>query len=116
MTDFNQIMKQAQQVQKNIQEAQKKIAQLLVVGSAGGNKVQITMTGQHLAQTVNIDESVLEEDKEVLEDLIVAAINDAVRKVEAQSRQQMASLMGGIQLPPGMQNPFGGGTGGDTTT
>jgi hypothetical protein len=108
MTDFNQIMKQAQQVQKNIQDAQKKIAQLQVVGTAGGNKVQITMNGQHLAQTVNIDESVLKEDIEVLEDLIVAAINDAAHKVEQKSREQMSSLMGGIDLPPGMKNPFGG--------
>ncbi len=109
MTDFNQIMKQAQQVQKNIQEAQKKIAQLQVVGTSGGNKVQITMNGQHLAQTVNIDESLLKEDSEVLEDLLVAAINDAARKVEEKSRDQMSSLMGGVELPPGMQNPFTGG-------
>jgi DNA-binding YbaB/EbfC family protein len=99
MTDMNKIMQQAQQVQKNIQEAQAKIAQMLVSGEAGAGLVKIVMNGQHFAKSCSIDDSVLKEDKETLEDLIVAAINAAVTQIETRSREMMMSLMGGLNLP-----------------
>jgi DNA-binding YbaB/EbfC family protein len=99
MTDMNKIMQQAQQVQKNIQEAQAKIAQMLVSGEAGAGLVKIVMNGQHFAKSCSIDDSVLKEDKETLEDLIVAAINAAVTQIETRSREMMMSLMGGMNLP-----------------
>lgn len=99
MTDMNKIMKQAQQVQKNIQEAQAKIAQMLVSGEAGAGLVKVVMTGQHFAKSCSIDDSVLKEDKETLEDLIVAAINAAVTQIETKSREMMMGLMGGLELP-----------------
>lgn len=108
MTDFSKIMQQAQQVQKNIQEAQAKISQLMVVGEAGAGMVKITMNGQHFAKTVSIDDSLFKEDKDTLEDLIAAAINDAARKIEAKSREQMMGLLGGMDLPEELKNPLGG--------
>jgi len=99
MTDFSKIMQQAQQVQKNIQEAQAKIAQMIVAGESGAGLVKIVINGQHFAKSCSIDDSVFKEDKETLEELIVAAINDAVTKIEAKSREQMMSLMGGLELP-----------------
>lgn len=108
MTDFSKIMQQAQQVQKNIQDAQAKISQMMVSGESGAGLVKVTMNGQHFVKTVSIDDSLLKEDKETLEDLIAAAMNDAVRKIEAKSREQMMGLMSGLNLPEG-SNPFGGG-------
>lgn len=102
--NMNKIMQQAQQVQKNIQEAQAKIAQMLVSGEAGAGLVKVVMNGQHFAKSCSIDDSVLKEDKETMEDLVVAAINDAVTKIETKSRELMMSLMGGLNLPEG----FGG--------
>jgi DNA-binding YbaB/EbfC family protein len=96
---MNKIMQQAQQVQKNIQEAQAKIAQMLVSGEAGAGLVKIVMNGQHFAKSCSIDDSVLKEDKETLEDLIVAAINAAVTQIETRSREMMMALMGGMNLP-----------------
>ena len=110
--DFSKIMQQAQQVQKNIQEAQARITHLLVGGQSGGGLVKITMTGAHIVKTVSIDESVFKEDKETLEDLIAAAFNDAARKIEGKSREQMMGLMKGVDLPEGMPNPFTGEEGG----
>lgn len=106
--DFSKIMQQAQQVQKNIQEAQARITHLLVGGQSGGGLVKITMTGAHIVKTVSIHESVFKEDKETLEDLIAAAFNDAARKIESKSREQMMGLMKGVELPEGMVNPFNG--------
>jgi DNA-binding YbaB/EbfC family protein len=107
--DFSKIMQQAQQVQKNIQEAQARITQLLVGGQAGGGLVKITMTGAHIVKTVNIDDSLIVlEEKETLEDLLIAAFNDASRKIEGKSREQMMGLMKGVDLPEGMANPFTG--------
>lgn len=104
MTDMNKIMQQAQQVQKNIQEAQAKIGQMLVVGESGGGLVKIVMTGQHFAKSCTIDPSVLKEDKETLEELIVAAVNAGAAQIETKSREMMAGLMGGMDLP----KEFGG--------
>ncbi|MFN3594653.1 MAG: YbaB/EbfC family nucleoid-associated protein [Thiobacillaceae bacterium] len=100
------LMKQAQLMQENLQKAQQKIAELEVEGSAGAGMVQVVMTGKHDVKRVRIDPSLLGEDKEMLEDLIAAAVNDAVRKVEAATQEMMAGVTAGMPLPPGMKFPF----------
>jgi nucleoid-associated protein EbfC len=98
--NFN-LMKQAQAVQANLQKAQAEIALLEVIGESGGGMVKITMTGKHEVKRVQIDPSVIGEDREMLEDLIAAAANDAIHKVETLVQQKMAAIM-----PPGMKLPF----------
>jgi DNA-binding YbaB/EbfC family protein len=100
------IMKQAQQLQESMQRAQAEIALMEVTGEAGGGMVKVTMTGKHEAKRVAIDASLVGDDKEMLEDLVAAAINDAVHKVEQTTQQKMSGLMSGMQLPPGMKMPF----------
>ncbi|EWH09682.1 hypothetical protein DS2_11138 [Catenovulum agarivorans DS-2] len=100
------IMKQAQQMQDKMQRAQQEIANMEVVGEAGAGMVKITMLGNHNVKRVEIDPSLMEDDKEMLEDLIAAATNDAVRRVEKQNQEKMAEVTGGMQLPPGMKMPF----------
>ncbi len=100
------LMKQAQQMQENMQKAQAEIANLEVIGEAGGGMVSVTMTGKHDLKRVNIDPALMEEDKEMIEDLLAAAVNDAVRKVEATSQEKMSGVTGGMDLPPGMKLPF----------
>lgn len=100
------LMKQAQQMQANMQKMQEEVANMEVEGQAGGGLVKITMTGRHDVKRVNIDDSVLQDDKEMLEDLIAAAVNDAVRQVEKVSQEKMSSLTSGFNLPPGMKLPF----------
>jgi len=101
------IMKQAQQLQATMQRAQEEIATMEVIGESGGGMVKVTLTGKHEAKRVVIDPSLMGDDKEMLEDLVAAAINDAVHKVEATTQQKMSGLMSGMQLPPGMKLPFG---------
>jgi len=100
------LMKQAQQMQENVQKAQDEIANLEVTGEAGGGMVSVVMTGKHDLKRVTIDPTLMEEDKEMIEDLLAAAVNDAVRKVESTSQEKMADVTGGMQLPPGMKLPF----------
>lgn len=100
------LMKQAQQMQEDMQKAQEELANMEVTGQAGGDMVSIVMTGRHDVRRVSIDDSLLKDDKEMLEDLIAAAVNDAVRKVEAVSQERMASMTSGMPLPPGMKLPF----------
>ncbi len=100
------IMKQAQAMQEKMQKVQAEIANMEVTGEAGAGLVKITMTGNHNVRRVNIDESLMSDDKEMLEDLIAAALNDAVRRVEENNKEQMAKVTGGMQLPPGMKLPF----------
>ncbi|MBN8445260.1 MAG: YbaB/EbfC family nucleoid-associated protein [Rheinheimera sp.] len=100
------IMKQAQAMQEKMQRAQEEIAKLEVTGEAGAGMVKVTMLGNHNVRRVSIDESLMQDDKEMLEDLIAAAINDAVRRVEATSKEKMAGVAGGMQLPPGFKMPF----------
>ncbi len=100
------IMKQAQAMQEKMQRAQEEIAKLEVTGEAGAGMVKVTMLGNHNVRRVSIDESLMQDDKEMLEDLIAAAINDAVRRVEASSKEKMAGVTGGMQLPPGFKMPF----------
>jgi DNA-binding YbaB/EbfC family protein len=99
-------MKQAQQMQADMQKAQEELASMEVSGQSGGGLVKITMTGKHEVRRVVIDDSLLADDKDMLEDLVAAAINDAVHKVEATTQERMAGLTSGINLPPGMKLPF----------
>ena len=100
------IMKQAQEMQEKMQRVQEEVAQAEVHGEAGAGMVKITMNGRHDVIDVTIDPSVLEEDKELLEDLLDAAVNDAVRKVEANSKAKMEEATAGLNLPPGFKMPF----------
>ena len=101
------LMKQAQQLQANVQKAQAEIAAMEVTGESGGGMVKVTINGRHEAKRVQIDPSVPLDDREMVEDLVAAAINDAVHRLEAASQQKMSGLMGGMNLPPGLKLPFG---------
>jgi DNA-binding YbaB/EbfC family protein len=100
------LMKQAQEMQANMQKAQEEIASLEVTGESGGGLVKITLTGKYEARRVSIDDSLLGDDKDMLEDLVAAAINDAAHKVEATTQERMSGLTSGLNLPPGMKLPF----------
>lgn len=100
------LMRQAQQMQENLKKAQEALADLLVEGAAGGNLVKVTMSCRHDVKRVEIDPSLLAEDKDMLEDLVAAAFNDALRKAEATSQEKMSSVTAGMPLPPGMKLPF----------
>jgi DNA-binding YbaB/EbfC family protein len=100
------LMKQAQQMQANLQKAQEELAKLEVTGEAGGGMVRVTMTGRHDVKRVEIDSTLVGEDKEMLEDLVAAAINDAVHRVEAMSQEKLAQFATGLNLPPGTKLPF----------
>jgi hypothetical protein len=100
------MMKQAQKMQEGLQKAQEEIANMEVTGEAGAGLVRVTMTGRHDLKRVEIDTSLMSDDKEMLEDLIAAAVNDANRRVETMTQQKMAGLTAGISLPPGMKLPF----------
>ena len=104
--NIGNMMKQAQALQANMQKAQAEIAALEVTGESGGGMVKVTITGKHEARRVQIEPSVLAEGQEMVEDLVTAAINDATHKLEAVSQAKMQSVMGGMQLPPGMKLPF----------
>ncbi len=99
------LMKQAQQMQEKMQQAQEEIANAEVVGESGAGLVKIVMNGRHDVKQVDIDTSLMSEDKEILEDLIAAAVNDAVRKIESTSQDKMSGLTGGM-MPPGFKMPF----------
>ena len=100
------LMKQAQQMQENLAKAQAELVTLEVTGESGGGMVKVRMNGKHEVQRVTIDPSVAGDDRELLEDLLTAAFNDAVRKVESQTQAKFAGMMGGMQLPPGFKLPF----------
>jgi DNA-binding YbaB/EbfC family protein len=100
------MMKQAEALQRNMQKAQEEIARLEVTGESGGGMVKVTMTGKHEVKRVQIEPAVVGDDREMLEDLVAAAINDAVRRVEAESQQRMSALMSGMRLPPGFKMPL----------
>ena len=104
--NIGNMMKQAQALQANMQKAQAEIAALEVTGESGGGMVKVTINGRHEARRVQIEPSAYGNDREMLEDLLAAAINDAARKLEAASQAKMMGLMGGLQLPPGMKLPF----------
>ena len=93
------IMKQAQTMQENLKKAQEELAQIEVTGGAGGGLVEVTMTCRHDIRRVSIDDVLIGDEKEVLEDLIAAAVNDAVRRVEKVSQEKMGSLTAGLNIP-----------------
>ena len=100
------LMKQAQQMQENMQKLQAKIAEMEVEGAAGAGLVKVVMTGKHDVKRITIDPSLLADDKDMLEDLVAAAVNDAVRKVEAMVQENMSAATAGLPLPPGFKLPF----------
>jgi DNA-binding YbaB/EbfC family protein len=104
--DINKLMKQASEMQEKMQTMQDQAANAEVTGEAGAGLVKVVMTGRHDVRNVSIDPSLLDESKEFLEDLLAAAVNDAVRKVESNSKAAMGSLTGGINLPPGFKFPL----------
>lgn len=106
MKGLGDLMKQAQQMQANMQKMQEDLAKAEVKGEAGAGLVSVVMTGRHDVKRVSIDESLMSEDKEMLEDLLAAAVNDAVRKIEQQNRDQMAKMTAGMGIPPDFKMPF----------
>lgn len=100
------MMKQAQQMQERMQKMQEEIAKTEIIGESGAGMVKVTMLGNHNVKRVELDDSLMEDDKDMLEDLIAAAINDAVRKVEQTSKDRMGEVTGGMQMPPGFKMPF----------
>ncbi len=100
------LMKQAQKMQEDMQKAQEEVANMEVEGKAGGGMVTVVMNGRHEIRKVSIDDSLMEDDKEMIEDLLAAAVNDAVRKVEQQTQEKMAGVTAGLNLPGGMKLPF----------
>ena len=100
------LMKQAQQMQENMKNMQEQLATVEVEGQSGAGMVKIVMTCRYDVKRVNIDDSLLNDDKDMLEDLLAAAVNDAVRKVEATTQEKMSGVTAGMGLPPGMKLPF----------
>jgi len=103
---IGQLMQQAQQMQEKMKRAQEEIAQLEVTGSAGGGMVSVVMSGAHEVRRVTIDRSLFADDPEMAEDLVAAAVNDAVNKVAEASKEKMSGMTAGMNLPPGMKLPF----------
>ncbi len=99
------LMQQAQKMQQEMQKAQEELAKLEVTGEAGGGLVKVTMTGKHAVRRVEIDPSLLD-DKEMLEDIVTAAVNDAVNRIASTTQDRMSDMTAGIPLPPGMKLPF----------
>ncbi|MAM87393.1 YbaB/EbfC family nucleoid-associated protein [Allohahella sp. A8] len=104
--NLSDLMKQAQQVQENLQKAQEDAAKAEVVGESGGGLVKVIMTGRHDVRKITIDDEMMSEDKAMLEDLVAAAVNDAVRKVEASNKDMMGKLTSGMGLPANFKMPF----------
>lgn len=101
------LMKQAQQMQERMQKIQEEVAKMEVTGESGAGMVKVTMSGGHSCRLVEIDPSLfVEDDKEMLEDLVAAAINDAARRIEETQKEKMAQVTGGMSLPPGFKMPF----------
>ena len=107
MTNISQIMKQAKEMQEKMAEVQKKVEEAEVQGSSGGNSVTVTMNGKHELKKIKIEPSLIDKNEvEVLEDLIVAAMNDATKKISENMSTELGSLSSGMGLPPGMKLPF----------
>ena len=103
---MGQLMRQAQKMQEDMQKAQEEMANLEVIGQSGGGMVKVTMTCKHEVRRVQIDDSMVGDDRDMLEDLVAAATNDALRKVESTVQEKMYGMTAGMQLPPGMKMPF----------
>ena len=106
MKGLGDMMKQAQEMQEKMQKMQEDMANNVVEGQSGAGLVKVQMTGRHDIKNINIDASLLSEDKEMLEDLVAAAVNDAVRRVEDANKDALGQLTGGIQMPPGFKMSF----------
>ena len=106
MTDINELMKQAKQMQEQMQRAQREAANIVLVGESGAGLVKVHMNGRHDVQKVELDDGLMGEDKDVIEDLIAAAINDAVKKIEEKNRENMSGMAAGLKLPEGFKLPF----------
>lgn len=104
--DFGNIMKQAQQMQSNIEKAQKEIAEIEIIGEAGAGMVKVTMNGRHDVRHVEIDPELMKDSKEIIEDLLAAAVNDANRRVEKMTKERMSGVTSEMGLPAGMKLPF----------
>lgn len=104
--NIGNLLKQAQQMQENMQKAQAQAASLTATGEAGGGMVKVTLNGKHQATRVQIEPALLGDDREMLEDLLVAAINDATARIDAVVQEKMSGVMAGMQLPPGIKLPF----------
>ncbi|MFT6300333.1 MAG: DNA-binding YbaB/EbfC family protein [Saprospiraceae bacterium] len=104
--DINDLMKKAQGLQEKMQEMQDSAVKATVTGESGAGMICVEMNGKYEARNIKIDPSLLREDKELLEDLIVAAVNDAVKKVEEVQKNNISGLTGGMQMPPGFKMPF----------
>ncbi|MEO9946167.1 MAG: YbaB/EbfC family nucleoid-associated protein [Paraglaciecola sp.] len=100
------MMKQAQQMQERMQKSQEELANTEITGESGAGLVKITMTCNHAVRRVEIDPSLMEDDKEMIEDLVAAAINDSNRRIQETTKEKMAGVTGGMQMPPGMKMPF----------
>ena len=100
------MMKQAQKMQEDMKKAQEEIANMEVEGQSGGGMVKVVMNGRHELRKVELDDSLMSDDKEMIEDLLAAAVNDAVRKIEQQSSERMSGVTAGMNLPGGMKLPF----------
>jgi DNA-binding YbaB/EbfC family protein len=103
---IGQLMKQAQRMQADMQKAQEEMARTTVTGEAGGGMVKVTMTCKHEIRSLDIDDTAIGDDKEMLEDLIVAAFNDAVRRVEQTVQEKFSGMTAGLDLPAGLKLPF----------
>ena len=99
------LMQQAQKMQQDLQKAREELANLVVTGEAAGGLVKVTMTGKHAVNRVEIDPSLLD-DQEMLEDIVAAAVNDAVNRIATETQERMADMTAGMNLPPGMKLPF----------
>ncbi|MFK7856733.1 MAG: YbaB/EbfC family nucleoid-associated protein [Granulosicoccus sp.] len=100
------LMKQAQKMQEDMQRAQEEIATMEIEGQSGGGLVKVVMNGQHELRKVSIDDSLVGDDKDMLEDLVAAAVNDASQKLAQASKDKLSGLTSGMELPPGMKLPF----------
>ncbi len=106
MTDLNQLLQQAKQMQEQMQKAQEEAAKKIVIGESGAGMVKVHLSGRYDASKVELSAELMQEDKEIIEDLIAAAINDAVKKLEQDKRDTMGAMTSGMKLPDGFKFPF----------
>ena len=106
MADFNELMKQAREMQEQLKQAQQDALKTEVEGQSGAGLVRVVMNGRHDVKRVTLDQSLMREDKEVVEDLVAAAVNDAVRKIEDRNREALSGMASGFRLPEGFKFPF----------
>ena len=103
---IGQLMKQAQQMQEKMQKAQEELQNIIVHGESGGGMVKISITCKNEIKKIDIDDSLFSEEKDMLEDLLIAAFNDAIRKIDKKTQESMSGMTSGLNLPPGMKLPF----------